>query len=104
MMWNIRGHLLSKEKQMKEKIINNLKDDKGISQDELIYLIDNMVWIPGHEEMGMSRFEITKWLMQNQYKTKNTLWIIEELMKEIPWIRDAIQDKIYEEGIEAKRI
>ena len=76
-------HLNEKERLvMKEKIISNLKDDKGLSPNETIYLIDNMVWIPGHEEMGMSRFVLTKWLLQNQYKTKYTLWIIEELMKE----------------------
>ena len=54
---------------MKEQIIKNLKDDKGLSPEQLIYLMDNMIKDDEDASVGDVRYELTKWLMQNQYKS-----------------------------------
>ncbi len=77
---------------MKEQIIKNLKDDKGLSSDELIYLIDTMVWGEDEGEFGDNRYMLTHWLMQNQYKPKSTLWIIEELMDDDSELKERVFD------------
>ena len=79
---------------MKNEIVQNLKDDKGLTFDMLIYLIDNMV-SNHNEEIGMNRFYITKELMKNQYKSKYTFWIIEELLDEDSELADKVQKDVF---------
>ena len=47
-------------------------------------MVDNL-----NEEVGMNS-ELTKFLMNNQYKSKYTLWIIEELIEEDEELYNAI--------------
>ena len=59
--------------------MNNKIEYKMVEPDEMIEVADRFGY---SEEYGMSRLNATKFLMNNQYKGKYKLWIMEELIEE----------------------
>jgi len=59
--------------------MNNEIEYKMVEEEELIEVADRFGY---SEEYGMGMFNATKFLLQHQYKSKYTLWIMEEVLKD----------------------